>query len=290
MSIGADFAIYLLFRVREELLGGHALEVALRDGLRTSGKAVFYVSSRGGRWAMSRCRCPASACGCDWAVLTSMTVALSALAALRSAAARSSGAAAALPDAATAVAAGDRRGDRRAGRCLVARTRGALTPSGVGRAEQQVAVHPAVAVAGEQHALQGGGDRGPEDVPRPALAGRATRGSRSAGSTLSVIASAAAAAWKAPEAPNGWPSTPLIELDGNAAPELAERRRQHGDLLAVEQRARSWRARRCNRDRPAASRSLTRVGGWRSRPPRPTASAPYMPCASQEKVPPSTVA
>ena len=45
VSIGADFAIYLLFRVREELRSGCALDVALRSGLRTSGKAALYVSS-----------------------------------------------------------------------------------------------------------------------------------------------------------------------------------------------------------------------------------------------------
>lgn len=45
VSIGADFSIYLLFRVREELAAGRALEPALRQGLLTSGKAALYVSS-----------------------------------------------------------------------------------------------------------------------------------------------------------------------------------------------------------------------------------------------------
>lgn len=45
VSIGADFAIYLLFRVREELATGVDLDTALRQGLRTSGKAALYVSS-----------------------------------------------------------------------------------------------------------------------------------------------------------------------------------------------------------------------------------------------------
>ncbi|MBX3026228.1 MMPL family transporter [bacterium] len=45
VSIGADFAIYLLFRVREELANGCEVEDALRRGLRTSGKAALYVSS-----------------------------------------------------------------------------------------------------------------------------------------------------------------------------------------------------------------------------------------------------
>ena len=45
VSIGADFAIYLLFRVREELSSGCGLETALHRGLRTSGKAALYVSS-----------------------------------------------------------------------------------------------------------------------------------------------------------------------------------------------------------------------------------------------------
>jgi uncharacterized protein len=45
ISIGADFAIYLIFRIREEIKKGAPLEVAIRVSLRTSGKAVFFVSS-----------------------------------------------------------------------------------------------------------------------------------------------------------------------------------------------------------------------------------------------------
>ncbi len=80
VSIGADFAIYLLFRVREELLRGCELETALRNGLRTSGKAALYVSS-----AVVAGYLTLSLSGFSvWlrlAFLTSMTVALSALAA-----------------------------------------------------------------------------------------------------------------------------------------------------------------------------------------------------------------
>jgi hypothetical protein len=47
ISIGADFAIYFLYRVREEVARGtHAtFEDAVRQALLTSGKAIFYVSS-----------------------------------------------------------------------------------------------------------------------------------------------------------------------------------------------------------------------------------------------------
>ena len=45
VSIGADFAIYLIFRIREEMSKGAPLELAIRVSLRTSGKAVFFVSS-----------------------------------------------------------------------------------------------------------------------------------------------------------------------------------------------------------------------------------------------------
>ena len=45
VSIGADFAIYLLFRIREELRTASSPEMAIRESLRTSGKAVFFVSS-----------------------------------------------------------------------------------------------------------------------------------------------------------------------------------------------------------------------------------------------------
>jgi predicted RND superfamily exporter protein len=45
ISIGADFAIYLIFRIREELKQGDDLAAALRASLLTSGKAIFFVSS-----------------------------------------------------------------------------------------------------------------------------------------------------------------------------------------------------------------------------------------------------
>jgi predicted RND superfamily exporter protein/fatty-acid desaturase len=45
VGIGADYAIYLLFRVREELARDEELAPALRRALVTSGKAVFFVSS-----------------------------------------------------------------------------------------------------------------------------------------------------------------------------------------------------------------------------------------------------
>lgn len=46
VSIGADFAIYVLFRIREELArAGGDLPQALRASLSTSGKAIFFVSS-----------------------------------------------------------------------------------------------------------------------------------------------------------------------------------------------------------------------------------------------------
>lgn len=45
VSIGADFAIYLLFRVREEMSRVASLEEAVRQALQTSGKAIFFVSS-----------------------------------------------------------------------------------------------------------------------------------------------------------------------------------------------------------------------------------------------------
>lgn len=45
VSIGADFAIYLIFRIREEGRRGLALPAAIRASLRTSGKAIYFVSS-----------------------------------------------------------------------------------------------------------------------------------------------------------------------------------------------------------------------------------------------------
>ncbi|MFN8640820.1 MAG: MMPL family transporter [Candidatus Binatia bacterium] len=80
VSIGADFAIYLLFRMREELRAGGALEDALRTGLQTSGKAALYVSSAVVAGYLTLALSGFSV----WirlAVLTSAMVALSALAA-----------------------------------------------------------------------------------------------------------------------------------------------------------------------------------------------------------------
>lgn len=45
VGIGADYAIYLLFRIREELGQGGDLAIALRRALMTSGKAILFVSS-----------------------------------------------------------------------------------------------------------------------------------------------------------------------------------------------------------------------------------------------------
>jgi uncharacterized protein len=45
ISIGADFAIYLIYRIREELERSDDVEAALRASLLTSGKAIFFVSS-----------------------------------------------------------------------------------------------------------------------------------------------------------------------------------------------------------------------------------------------------
>lgn len=45
VSLGADFAIYLLFRLREEVRSGLELEAAIAETLRTSGRAIFFVAS-----------------------------------------------------------------------------------------------------------------------------------------------------------------------------------------------------------------------------------------------------
>ena len=45
VSIGADFAIYMIFRIREEWQRTQSLESAILISMRTSGKAIFYVSS-----------------------------------------------------------------------------------------------------------------------------------------------------------------------------------------------------------------------------------------------------
>jgi predicted RND superfamily exporter protein len=45
VSLGADFAIYLLFRVREEGREGASFDEAVRTALLTSGRAIFFVAS-----------------------------------------------------------------------------------------------------------------------------------------------------------------------------------------------------------------------------------------------------
>ncbi|MBI3770052.1 MAG: RND family transporter [Deltaproteobacteria bacterium] len=45
VGIGADYAVYFLFRFREELQTSRTAELALISTLRTSGKAIIYVSS-----------------------------------------------------------------------------------------------------------------------------------------------------------------------------------------------------------------------------------------------------
>src|SRR5262249_12198443 len=45
VGIGADYAIYFLFRLREELSARHPLDVAVSRALMTSGKAVLFVST-----------------------------------------------------------------------------------------------------------------------------------------------------------------------------------------------------------------------------------------------------
>jgi hypothetical protein len=45
VSLGADFAIYLLFRLREEVRAGLPLEEAIAASMRTSGRAIFFVAS-----------------------------------------------------------------------------------------------------------------------------------------------------------------------------------------------------------------------------------------------------
>jgi hypothetical protein len=46
VGIGADFAIYMIFRVREEMREhGNDISKAVRFAVQTSGRAIFYVSS-----------------------------------------------------------------------------------------------------------------------------------------------------------------------------------------------------------------------------------------------------
>src|SRR5262249_7437681 len=44
VGIGADFAIYMLFRMREDLSSGSSLRSAVSSALQSSGRAVFFVS------------------------------------------------------------------------------------------------------------------------------------------------------------------------------------------------------------------------------------------------------
>jgi hydrophobe/amphiphile efflux-3 (HAE3) family protein len=81
ISIGADFAIYLIFRVREELRQRDDLAAALHASLLTSGKAIFFVSSA---VALGYMVLPLSGFGA-WiylGVLTALMVGVSALATL----------------------------------------------------------------------------------------------------------------------------------------------------------------------------------------------------------------
>jgi hydrophobe/amphiphile efflux-3 (HAE3) family protein len=45
VSLGADFAIYLLFRLREEVRAGHSIDGAVTAAMRSSGRAIFFVAS-----------------------------------------------------------------------------------------------------------------------------------------------------------------------------------------------------------------------------------------------------
>jgi uncharacterized protein len=45
IGIGADYAIYLMYRIREEIQQGSSLEQAIAHTIRTAGKAVVYVAS-----------------------------------------------------------------------------------------------------------------------------------------------------------------------------------------------------------------------------------------------------
>ena len=45
VGIGADYAIYFLFRLREELAAGETLQEAVERTLETSGMAILFVSS-----------------------------------------------------------------------------------------------------------------------------------------------------------------------------------------------------------------------------------------------------
>ena len=45
VGIGADYAVYFLFRLREELAKGESLENSIEATMRTSGKAILFVSS-----------------------------------------------------------------------------------------------------------------------------------------------------------------------------------------------------------------------------------------------------
>ena len=81
VSIGADFAIYLIFRIREESAAAASLEDAIHTSLLTPGKAIFFVSSA---VAVGYMALPFSGFSL-WArlgVLTAVIVSVSALAAI----------------------------------------------------------------------------------------------------------------------------------------------------------------------------------------------------------------
>jgi len=81
VSIGADFAIYLICRIREEAKRGMPLNDAVRASLHTSGKAILFVSSA---VALGYLVLPCSGFSI-WArlgVLTALIVSISALATL----------------------------------------------------------------------------------------------------------------------------------------------------------------------------------------------------------------
>lgn len=55
VGIGADYAVYFLFRLREELARGAALDEAIERTLATSGKAILFVSSAIGAGYLTLC-------------------------------------------------------------------------------------------------------------------------------------------------------------------------------------------------------------------------------------------
>ena len=66
VGIGADYAVYFIFRVREEFQRCGDLRLATATALTTSGKAIAYVASAvAGGYLCLRCRC--SRCTSSWA-------------------------------------------------------------------------------------------------------------------------------------------------------------------------------------------------------------------------------